>query len=70
MAKLMIQLSIKQKRGQPTRRTKKQRTKWGDKEKAIRKNPSQCDSKIRSRQIVGNLSPWHRERQGDRPLFD
>ena len=62
MAKPTIQLFVKRKRERLTRRAKK-RAKWGNKEEAIRKNPSQCDSRARSRRVVGDLSPWRKERR-------
>ena len=48
---------LKRKRGRPTGRTKK-RAKWGDKEDVTRRNPSQCASSARNRQVAGDLSPW------------
>ena len=54
---------LKQKRGQPTGRAKK-RIKWIDKEEATKRNPSKYSSRARSRQVVGDLSPWRKERWG------
>ena len=45
------------KRGQPAKHAKK-RVKWGDKEEAIRKNPSQYGSRARSQRVARDLSPW------------
>ena len=55
IAKSTTQLYTKRKRGQPIERIKKH-AKWGDKEKATRKNPSQCGSRARSRWVVRDLS--------------
>ena len=61
MAKPIIQLLAKRKQGWPTGCAKK-RAKWGNKEEAIRRNPSQFGSGARSRRIAGDLSPWRGER--------
>ena len=61
MAKSTNQLPAKRKRGRPTRHAKK-RAKWGNKEEAIRRNPSQCGSRARNRRVAGDLSPWRGER--------
>ena len=37
------------------------RAKRGNKEEAIKKNPSQCSSKARSWRVAGNLSPWRKK---------
>ena len=47
---------LKQKRGWPTRCVKKC-VKWGDRKVATRRNPSQCSSKARNRQVARDLSP-------------
>ena len=33
----------------------------GNKEEATRRSPSQCSSRVRSRRVAGDLSPWRRE---------
>ena len=62
MAKPTIQLPVKQKQGRPIERVMKF-VKWGDKEEAIRKNPSQYSSSAKSWRVAKDLTPWCRERR-------
>ena len=55
MAKPTILLLTKRKQGRSTECAKK-RAKWGNKEEAIRRNPSQYGSRVRSRRVAGNPS--------------
>ena len=52
-----------------TRQVRRQRR--GNKEEATRRSPSQCGSRVRSRRVAGNLSPWRGERcRGARMVVD
>ena len=55
-AKPTIQLPTKRKEGRPIGHAKKC-AKWGNKEKAIRRNLSHCGSRTRSRRVARDLSP-------------
>ena len=51
---------LKRKQRRLTGRVKKH-AKWGDKKEAIKRNPSQCDSRAGNRRVAGDLSLWRRE---------
>ena len=63
MTRPTVKLPAKQKWGQPKGRITKC-AKWGNKEEAIRRNSSQCDSRARSRRVARDLSSWRGECQG------
>ena len=63
IARSTVSLPAKQKQRQLTRCAKKH-TKWTNKEEATKRNPSQCASRVRSRQEAGDLSPWRKKCRG------